>query len=122
MTWRHTALLFLFALWMAACANTGSNLSDSIGASYALLTTAAHDVETARVAGVIPDSKALEYKGQLQAAKANLDAATAEYTTGNDLAASDRVRTTQVVLHAIIKAIQDYEAARHGHPANSPTP
>lgn len=102
------------AFYLASCQTSGETLSDAIGKSYALMTTAAHDVESARTSGVIPDSKALEYKAQLQRAKTNLDAASAEYAAGNTAGVSDRIQTTQIVLHAIIKAITDLEAARHG--------
>lgn len=98
-----------FALLLAACASV-QNVSESIGAGYASLTTVAHDVAQAKVAGLISDHDAADMKAQLQAAKSNLDLATSAYAAGDTANANDRIAQTHLVLSVLIQALKDREA------------
>ncbi len=103
--------LVALILLLVACATAPQNVSEAIGQSYATLATVAHDVSAAKASGLLSDVDAAKLKGQLQAAKNNVDFALSAYAAGRDAEVENRLEATRVVIRSIIKVLKDREAA-----------
>lgn len=105
-------LAYLLVLWMSGCAafEAPRNIPEAVGTAAATLTTVAHGVHAAKVAGVISVELAGSLKQKLQVAQDSLNQGVDLYAVGQMVAADNKIAMTQMILQAVIAVLKEHGA------------